>query len=205
MYASLILFVISLINNVPTAIALFTKVFIGGYPHLGLGILSSPLMSLVLPVGMVLTTLFLLLPSLNYLRNYFRGLDTSATLVKIGYLIGSALYFISSAITLVIMRFTNAGINWGSTNLRSIFTSPHMLALAILTAVAGILIMVGLVGMVVASFKLSDYLKLSSFIATAILFILGIIVNFLRPVAWALMTIATYKALRSSPPQVSRS
>ncbi len=204
MYASVILFMLSLINNIPTAIVLFTKVFTGGYPQLRLGPLS-PITGLAVSVGMVLTTLFILVPSLNSLRNYFGGLDTSVILVKIGYLVGPILYIISSIATLAAMPYIHVGFSRHGLNLMRLFTSPPMLALAALTAVAGILIMVGLVGMAVASFKLCDYLKISSFIAAAILFIIGIIVNFLRPVAWALMIVATYKALRTSPPQVSKS
>jgi hypothetical protein len=161
----------------------------------GLGVLHSALAGLValfifLAIGGIVAlvaTYAYLLPAFSSLKRYDSSyFGTSATLIKIGYLGGLVTAMVGFFILI-------AGVAISVTTLlRGSFTAVGLILLGVVVLVlGGILLIVGEIGLILGLFKLNDRLKDSTFLAAAIMFIVGFFVAITIFVGWILVYIAS--------------
>ncbi len=155
-----------MIKGVATAVATATTIFV----------------LIIIAAIIALIALFaFLIPSFSKLRDY----DESAfgiphKLVKIGYVIGFILLILGPLIMISAIFAKSEGLLFGG------------IALLI---IAGILLLIGQIGVIVGMFRLNDRLKETLFLVAGILFIVGIFISLASFIAWILVLIAAGSAI----------
>lgn len=165
----------------------------------GFKILASTLIGLtaalaVLIVGGILAlvaTYAYLLPAFSSLKKYDSlSFSTPASLIKIGYL-GGLLAVVTGVFAII--AGTAASI---ATVLQGSFAALGLIVIGIVIAIIGfIMFIVGEIGLIVGLFKLNDRFRDSTFLAAAIMFIVGFFVIITTFVGWILVYVASGAAL----------
>jgi len=123
-------------------------------------------------------------PGALMLREADQRYSTAATLIDIGYFWGLILFIIGIPLSLIVI-----GI--------------------VLLIIGRILLLIGGIGVIILAFNLHDTEKNTLYLVAGILFIIGIFVDLLTPIAWILMyialgkSIARYTSSMSAPLQAS--
>jgi len=123
-------------------------------------------------------------PGALTLRDADQRYSTAATLIDIGYFWGLLLIIIGIPLLLVLVG-------------------------VVLLVIGLILLLIGQIGVIILAFNLHDAEKNTLYLVAGVLFIIGIFVRLLTPVAWILMYIALGESITrhtspmSVPPQVA--
>jgi len=123
-------------------------------------------------------------PGALILREADQRYSTAATLINIGYFWGLILLIIGIPLLLIVIG-------------------------VVLLIIGEILLLIGKIGVIILAFNLHDAEKNTLYLVAGILFIIGIFVDLLTPIAWILMyvalgeSIARHASSMPTPPQAT--
>lgn len=152
------------------------------------GLISPPVIAiaLVIAVVLIIAVYGFIIPSFTFFKDYnAREFSISTTLVKIGYI---------SSIPLGLIGIVLIVIGGLSMNLLILVLGGFIFG------IAGILSLIGEIGLWIGLFKLEKTTDERIFIVAAIILILGrFISNYISPIGWILVFIASRSALNKIP------
>ncbi|ADM27964.1 protein of unknown function (DUF996) [Ignisphaera aggregans DSM 17230] len=152
--------------------------------HLFVGSFAAAIAMLVGAVITFIAFYSYLRPGALMLREADQRYSTAATLIDIGYFWGLILLIIGIPLLLIVIG-------------------------VVLLIIGAILLLIGKIGVIILAFNLHDAEKNTLYLVAGILFIIGIFVELLTPIAWILMYIALGGSIErhtqsmSASPQVS--
>lgn len=163
----------------------FLALMTGGVLFKGAGALAGAVgMFIAALIGAILglASLFaFLLPAFSHMKEYDRSkFGTPSTLLKVGYGGGFALMFIAMIVMIAAAYARSVGMIFGG---------------MALFGIAGILMFIGLIGMIMGTFRLKGVTQEGLFTAAGVLFIIGIFISILTFIAWILIYVAAGRAL----------
>ncbi len=178
--AALLYLVSALLVGIGFASLLMGGALFGGTGALAgaVGMLAAALIGAILGLASLFA---FLLPAFSRFKEYDSSkFGTPSTLLKIGYGGGFALLFIAMLVLIGGAVAKSPGILLGG---------------LALFGISAILLFIGLIGLIIGSFKLKDVTGEGMFTAAGVLFIIGIFVNILTFIAWILIFVAAGRAL----------
>ncbi len=148
---------------------------------------ASLMFSIILAIiGLVIGLIAIygkLLPGASRLAKYSDRYSTASSLIKIGFI---------GVIVLIIFFVMMAAF----LTLNPLYIYTWFIVVLLMMLVGVVLVLIGIIGIAVLSFKLNEEFNEATLLAAGIMFILGIFVSFLFIIGWILLYVGTGSAIR---------